>query len=174
MEIGDKMSMISSDLMPIMGTVPELRLYQPLTSGRIMDVHKADHFLVMNAMTPHPNFEQAFHDWYIAEHIPLLRRVPFWHSSERFSALTSLSINIAQVPRYLALHRWDNIAAFETDEYKAATNTPWRTEVIRNVVHKERLVLKYEGELDDLRVSVYKLLFWSKILRSSKASSAST
>ena len=129
-----------------MGAVPEFRLYEPHST---MEIHKQHHFLVMNAMTPLPALEQAFNDWYIAEHIPLLRRVPFWRSSERFTLISSSSAN--PVPHYLALHKWDDIAAFETDEYKAATNTPWRAEVIGKVILKERLVLKYEGELEDLQ-----------------------
>jgi len=152
----DKASMISRALTPVMGTTPELRLYESLTSGQITEVRKQRHILVMNSMTPHPTAERAFDDWYTKEHIPLLRRVPSWLSSQRFILVSSSGGGL--VPRYLALHKWDDVAAFETDEYKAATNTPWRTEVMREVIEKERLVLMYEGELENLIVSAYAFL----------------
>jgi hypothetical protein len=151
-EVGDKISAISRDISTAMNTIPEFRLYGLLTVGQIMEVHKKNHILVMNSMTPDPVVEQAFHAWYTVEHIPLLQRVPFWLSSERFTLVSSTDASL--VPRYLALHKWDDITAFESDEYKAATNTPWRTEVIGKVMEKERLVLKYEGQLEDLMVSV--------------------
>ncbi|KAF8058743.1 hypothetical protein FPV67DRAFT_1676312 [Lyophyllum atratum] len=106
-----------------------------------------DHILVMNAMTPTPSAEETFNDWYFDEHIPLLRRVPFWISSERFKLASSTS---DASPQYLALHRWSDAGAFDSAEYIAATNTPWRTAVIAEIIKKERLVLVYEGSLDDL------------------------
>ena len=168
-KIEDRISVISSDLAPIMDAVPEFRLYHALSTMEILKFQH--HFLVMNAMTPLPDFEQMFNDWYITEHIPLLQRVPFWLSSERFVLVSASSAN--PVPSHLALHKWNDIAAFETDEYKAATNTPWRTEVMGKVIQKERLVLEYEGELEDLMVSIHKSLAWSNFSRSFKASSRS-
>lgn len=42
-------------------------------------------------------------------------------------------------PKYLALHEWSSLDAFRTKEFKRATTTPWRTEVL-----KGDRVIKYE------------------------------
>ncbi|PIL28445.1 hypothetical protein GSI_08479 [Ganoderma sinense ZZ0214-1] len=42
-------------------------------------------------------------------------------------------------PKFLAIHEWASLDAFETKQYRRATNTPWRTEVL-----KEGRVLRYE------------------------------
>ncbi|GLB37959.1 hypothetical protein LshimejAT787_0410100 [Lyophyllum shimeji] len=110
-----------------------------------------DHIMVMNAMTPSPSSEKSFNDWYAHEHIPLLRLVPSWLSSERFLLTSSAA---ERVPQCLALHRWNDIGAFETAEYKAATNTPWRTAVMEDIIERERLVLTYEGSLENLALAL--------------------
>ena len=42
-------------------------------------------------------------------------------------------------PKFLAIHEWASVDAFETKQYRRATDTPWRTEVL-----KEGRVLRYE------------------------------
>lgn len=42
-------------------------------------------------------------------------------------------------PRYLAMHEWTSVDVFWSKEFKRATSTPWRAEVL-----KEDRVLKYE------------------------------
>ena len=42
-------------------------------------------------------------------------------------------------PKFLAIHEWASLDVFETKQYRRATNTPWRTEVL-----KEGRVLRYE------------------------------
>ncbi|KAM5531959.1 hypothetical protein V8D89_014359 [Ganoderma adspersum] len=42
-------------------------------------------------------------------------------------------------PKFLAIHEWASLDAFETKQYRRATNTPWRTAVL-----KEGRVLRYE------------------------------
>ncbi|KAF5357344.1 hypothetical protein D9758_005969 [Tetrapyrgos nigripes] len=96
------------------------------------------HTLVFNAMTPSTASEQSFNDWYAEEHIPLLSRVPGWLASRRFKLISATM----KAPAYLALHAFTSVSAFEQREYEAATNTPWRTEVIGQVIEKERIVLE--------------------------------
>ncbi|KAF9462374.1 hypothetical protein BDZ94DRAFT_1261218 [Collybia nuda] len=128
------------------GVTFEYRLYQPLQYYN-KSVHSGSHILIMNAMTPDPNAEGRFNDWYTEEHIPLLRCIPSWISSERYHLISATT---SDVPRHLALHKLGDSSAFDTEQYKTATNTPWRTEVITKVVDKQRLILKYIGELDSL------------------------
>lgn len=127
----------------------DCRLYDALASPDSEDHHitNQSHIMVLNAMTPTAGSEQAFNAWYTEEHIPLLRRVPGWLSSRRYKLRSSTS---DQCHTYLAVHRYGDSSAFETQEYKVATNTAWREEVIGQVVNKERIVLRYQGELDGI------------------------
>lgn len=105
-----------------------------------------NHYLVMNAMTPSANSENQFNDWYTKEHIPLLSKVPSWLSSRRFILVETTEELGA--PEYLALHEWADLAAFESKEFLDATNTTWRTEVLSQVVRKERWVMEFNKGLD--------------------------
>ncbi|KAJ6631404.1 hypothetical protein B0H10DRAFT_1978572 [Mycena sp. CBHHK59/15] len=103
--------------------------------------------MVFNGMTPNDSAEETFNAWYAEEHIPMLSAVPGWQSSTRFR-LMSASLSSS---RYLALHTWENLAAFESPEFKAATNTPWRTRVVvEQVNQKERYLLEYRGITGEL------------------------
>ncbi|RDB25096.1 hypothetical protein Hypma_007427 [Hypsizygus marmoreus] len=95
-------------------------------------------------MTPSSSSEKSFNDWYEDEHIPLLSGVPGWLDSGRYRLTISTT---SHAPSYVALHRWTDLAAFDTAEYKTATNTAWRTTVMEKVVKKERFLLQYKGEL---------------------------
>jgi hypothetical protein len=53
------------------------------------------------------------------------------------------------VPKYLAIHEWIDDGIFQTKEYKAAVDTPWRKEVIAGVRAGERFVMKYIGTLEE-------------------------
>lgn len=96
--------------------------------------------LVLNAMTPSYNANENFNSWYGEEHIQLLQHVPFWLASTRY-VLRQQAIP-GNAPQYLALHGWGDTAAFKTEEYNAATNTPWRTEVINHVDARERMLFE--------------------------------
>ncbi|KAJ6488274.1 hypothetical protein C8R47DRAFT_1047082 [Mycena vitilis] len=130
---------------PSLGESPiDIRIYEPLpTDAQISVLTSPDkHYLVLNGMTPNDAAEQTFNDWYAEEHIPMLSAVPGWRSSCRFRLITASG----DPPRYLALHEWENRDAFGTPEFKAATNTPWRTRVVvEQVAKKERHLLEYRG-----------------------------
>lgn len=100
-------------------------------------------------MTPNDAAEQTFNDWYAQEHFPMLSVVPGWRSSVRFRLLSAST----SPPRYLALYEWENRDAFDTAEFKAARNTPWRTRVVEQVNKKERHLLEYEGTIEELKQS---------------------
>ncbi|KAG5722959.1 hypothetical protein E4T56_gene15601 [Termitomyces sp. T112] len=143
------------DFAGIFKTPPELRLYKPLVEPLGISSLNADHtetltpnhILLSVAMTPHPSADEEFNNWYREEHIPLLMRVLAWRSSERF--ILEFSAN-KEVPQYLALHRWDSTEAFNTQEYKAATNTSRRSAVMSEITKYERFAGTYEGKLATL------------------------
>ncbi|KAF8912300.1 hypothetical protein CPB85DRAFT_1561559 [Mucidula mucida] len=120
------------------------RLYDPYQSYELCtpSAKMIGHRLVINAMTPSPSSEKSFNSWYAEEHVPLLSAVPFWISSNRY-ILAETSSPEHDAPTYLALHEWADEKAFKTPEFKKATDTPWRTEVIGQVVKKERWVVEF-------------------------------
>jgi hypothetical protein len=135
---------------PSLGVNLDIRLYETLPFGAriIVPTSPEKHYMVLNGMTPDDIAEQAFNDWYAEEHIPMLRVVPGWRSSCRFRLLSAST----DPPRYLALHEWENRDAFGTPEFKAATNTPWRTRVVvEQVKKKERHLFEYLGTVQELK-----------------------
>ncbi|KAI1791965.1 hypothetical protein LXA43DRAFT_888206 [Ganoderma leucocontextum] len=89
----------------------------------------------------HTFAEGEFCRWYDEEHIPLLARVPGWVRSRRYVLQGKLGDpdSSDRPPKFLAIHEWASLDALETKQYMRATNTPWRTEVL-----KEGRVLRYE------------------------------
>ncbi|RPD60462.1 hypothetical protein L226DRAFT_533798 [Lentinus tigrinus ALCF2SS1-7] len=105
-----------------------------------------------------PAAEAALNEWYDAEHVPMLARVPGWVRSRRFVAHSVLSVTGTSVvsdtgamPRaapgkYLAIHEWESLDAFETEEFKKATSTEGREKVMGPggaVVRHERRVFEF-------------------------------
>ncbi|KAK0196075.1 hypothetical protein F5146DRAFT_1133538 [Armillaria mellea] len=127
-----------------------LRLYKPcIESIPVQTYRYHNHFLVINAMTPSVASETQFNDWYTKEHIPLLSKVSSWLSSRRF-VLVETTEGLG-APRYLALHEWGDLVAFGSKEFLYATNTTWRTEVLSQVVRKERWVMEFKGAFNKAR-----------------------
>lgn len=127
------------------------RLYKPCIESIPVQLTYPyyNHYLVINAMTPSVTSETQFNDWYTKEHIPLLSKVPSWLSSRRFALVETTEGSGA--PRYLALHEWEDLAAFQSKEFLCATNTTWRTEVLSQVVRKERWMMEFKGAFNKVR-----------------------
>ncbi|KAK0459399.1 uncharacterized protein EV420DRAFT_1642380 [Desarmillaria tabescens] len=147
---------LSNNLHSIVGSnLVVCRLYKPYGEAWTNPVQQPhsfhSHYLVINAMTPSVATETQFNDWYTKEHIHLLSKVPSWLSSRRFALVETTEEMGA--PQYLALHEWADLAAFESKEFLCATNTTWRTEVISQIVQKERWVMEFKGssELGEVR-----------------------
>ncbi|KAJ7600731.1 hypothetical protein C8J56DRAFT_1019802 [Mycena floridula] len=120
---------------------PEIRMYKPLQApGMLSTAPVEDHILVINAMTPSSDSVAAFNEWYAEEHIPMLSKVPGWIRTRRFEK------SWGPGPHYLALHEWASLKSFQTEEFRAATNTHWRTVIMAAVVEKERHVLWFEKQ----------------------------
>ncbi|KAJ7672060.1 hypothetical protein B0H17DRAFT_1084302 [Mycena rosella] len=142
-------SQLEALLGPSLGENLDIRVYESLPPGDQIGVPTSfeKHYMVWNGMTPNDSAEETFNDWYKEEHIPMLSAVPGWRSSRRFRLLSAST----SPPRYLALHEWQTCDAFGTPEFKAATNTPWRTRVVvEQVNQKERHLLAYQGRVEDL------------------------
>ncbi|KAF8963592.1 hypothetical protein BDZ97DRAFT_1758439 [Flammula alnicola] len=108
--------------------------------------NEAAHILVCNAMTPTPQNEEDFNNWYNDEHILLLSRSPGWMRSARYRLVDCSH----DAPRYLAMHAWKSRSAFETPEYKLAVETPWKVRVVDKVTARERHVYDYAYDLQKL------------------------
>ncbi|KAF7350906.1 hypothetical protein MSAN_01652700 [Mycena sanguinolenta] len=137
-------------LRPSVGQQLDTRIYEAFPSGTPILVPNlpGKHYMVLNGMTPNDAAEQTFNAWYTEEHIPMLSVVPGWRSSVRFRLVTASK----NPPRYLALHEWASCDAFQTAQFKAATNTPWRTRVVvEQVIQRERHLLEYQGTVEELK-----------------------
>ncbi|KAI0767852.1 hypothetical protein C8Q74DRAFT_1203477 [Fomes fomentarius] len=127
----------------------ERRVYEPL----IDESHASRHeypppyqpgkYMTIAEMELETYAEAEFNRWFDEEHIPLLACVPGWVRSRRFVLKewygSGREVKEERPPKYLALHEWSSLDAFRTKEFKRATTTPWRMEVL-----KEDRVIKYE------------------------------
>ncbi|KAE8553982.1 hypothetical protein EYB25_002520 [Talaromyces marneffei] len=89
------------------------------------------------ALQPGPDLPaQDYNDWYEQEHIPLLSEVPGWLKSTRWvlkqatSPKHSNELGGKGLSNFLSVHEWESMASFKTEEFKRATNTPWRDRII--------------------------------------------
>lgn len=104
-----------------------------------------------------PGAEAELNKWYDEEHIPMLMEVPGWVRSRRFVANRVLSVTGTSVdsdmlvPRavpgkYIAVHEWATLEAFETEAFKRATSTSGSLAKVLDsgvVVKHERRVFKF-------------------------------
>jgi hypothetical protein len=137
----------------------ECRAYRALSpdivsSERLVSQHQGPILVVY--MTPSPDSEEEFNKWYDEEHIPMLSVVPGWLSAKRFVLCASNYLSTGtmaearKAPKYLALHELEDTQVFEKPEYRDATSTPWRTEVMKSLKEKQRSVMGYVGQLTEL------------------------
>ncbi|KDR76287.1 hypothetical protein GALMADRAFT_473457 [Galerina marginata CBS 339.88] len=151
-----ELSLIEEKLKDIdFGKSTTWRLYEPLSAAIETPASKPGSIVVLNEMTPAPEFEDDFNAWYADEHIPLLSCVPGWIYSRRYRFVgrsrDAEHGSGAPPPQYLAIHVWDNDLVFNTPPYKFAVSTPWRMRVVGNVVARERLVIEFvEDVLDEV------------------------
>lgn len=73
---------------------------------------------ILVAMTPDPEREDEFNDWYNTEHIPFFNQLPGVITARRFRA-------IAGSPKYVALYYIETIDIDATPEWMAIDETPW-------------------------------------------------
>lgn len=119
------------------------RLYQLMGESLLANHGEPHHgVLVTVAMTPQPQAEDDFNAWYTEEHLAMLRAVPSWVSSQRYILFSATD---RDAPRYLAMHKWTDRSFLESKEFKAATNTPWRDNVMATIAKRERFLFELQG-----------------------------
>lgn len=106
-------------------------------------------YAVFVSLTVKPELEDDFNKWYDEEHIPMLAKAPGWVRSRRFVLKDAGQRGVEgqkeqkTPPKYLAVHEWASLDAFESPEYKAAVSTPWTEKILGNVVARERRVMAF-------------------------------
>jgi hypothetical protein len=91
--------------------------------------------LLVAAMTPNPEVEADFNDWYDKEHLPGLGAVPGVLSARRYRATDTASER-----RYLALYHLRDLDVTQSDAWNAAASTPWTERILPRV--RDLLVLR--------------------------------
>ena len=96
------------------------------------DPRKPSRFMTFVSMEVKDGGDEILNRWYDEEHVPMLSRVEGWLRSRRFILKdwtrtgVDAKADVTPVPKYLAVHEWESLASFETDEFRHATSTPWR------------------------------------------------
>ncbi|GAA5156259.1 hypothetical protein [Amycolatopsis dongchuanensis] len=83
--------------------------------------------------------ERGLDAWYREEHVPLLLAIPGWRRVRRYRRVEGSG------PDLLAFHEIDDVGLFDRTAYRAATSTPWRSEVMARVTARERRVFGYHN-----------------------------
>jgi hypothetical protein len=83
--------------------------------------------LLFSEMTPPPEVEAAFNEWYDREHIPLRMGAPGFRSARRYRQTDGAS--------YLAVYEIDDIDALQSEPYRLIKENPTRrtAEMLRRV-----------------------------------------
>ena len=74
--------------------------------------------VILVSMTPDPDREEEFNDWYNTEHIPFFNKLPGVIVARRFRAK-------AGSPKYVALYHVENTDIYKTREWMVINETPW-------------------------------------------------
>ncbi|WP_051791534.1 hypothetical protein [Amycolatopsis jejuensis] len=79
--------------------------------------------------------------WYRTEHLPLLHRMDGWYRTRRYRRTSGAG------PDFLAFHEISDVRLFDADEYRHATSTPARTQVMDRVTARERRVFGFHRRI---------------------------
>ncbi|MUN36478.1 hypothetical protein [Actinomadura litoris] len=95
--------------------------------------------LLARSLAVEPEHAAGVGEWYEREHVPALLAIPGWRRVRRFA------LEDGDAPRLLALHEIDDPSVFDTTAFRAATDTPWRTEIMRRALANERRLFTYHS-----------------------------
>jgi len=97
--------------------------------------------------------EEEFNRWYDEEHTPMLMKVPGWLRSRRFTLQEAGATGELKgagpykaPPKFLSVHDYEGPDGLTSEEFKAAVSTPWRDEIWKHVLGRERRVFKLYKE----------------------------
>jgi hypothetical protein len=118
----------------------ELRTYVQQSSVGHAPAPGTPHVLSAVSLTPPDDGD--FERWFDEEHVPLLQQVPGFLRARRFALATSrYSVGSGpNPPTHFALQEYTSPEVFETEEFKKATTTPWRAQVLAKVKEADRRV----------------------------------
>ncbi|KAF5367535.1 hypothetical protein D9758_003812 [Tetrapyrgos nigripes] len=114
-----------------------------MTSTKFSTTTTPGRYLLVSSIETTAEGEDGFNKWYEQEHIPLLSKVSGWLRTRRFKLFSSkergqLKDGAECKPfTYLAIHEFSEGGFMDTPEMKKAANTPWREEVMKQVVGGE-------------------------------------
>ncbi|KAI0363508.1 hypothetical protein BV20DRAFT_975606 [Pilatotrama ljubarskyi] len=118
----------------------------PPKAGGAYDPAKPGQYVSVVEVDVKPELEDDFNRWYGEEHIPLLAKIPGWLRSRRFvlveAGASGSEATDTKPPKYLAIHEWADLAAFETPEFKECVETPWTKKTLENAVVFHRRLFK--------------------------------
>jgi hypothetical protein len=83
--------------------------------------------------------EAGLFEWYREEHIPLLTAIEGWNRVRQFRLQDGAGEAL------LTVHDIDDPSLCDTPEWKHATSTPWRTEVMASVTSASRRVFAFHN-----------------------------
>jgi hypothetical protein len=92
--------------------------------------------VLFSEMTPQPEWEADFNDWYNTEHIPVRMRAPGFTGAQRYRA--------NEGPAYLAVYEMETAGALATPEYKTIKGSP--SERTRRMLRDVSGFTRYIGE----------------------------
>ena len=118
--------------------------------SELYDPAKGAPYTVFVSVDVKPGAEEEYNKWYDEEHIPLLSKCPGWIRSRRF-VLKDWSLGGTQTqgveptapPKFLAVHEWVSPARKDSEEYKAAMNTPWKDRVAEDIIRRDLRIFKH-------------------------------
>jgi hypothetical protein len=113
------------------------RVYHLLSDTGTNASERPATFLVAVSMDAGEVGDTKLDEWYIDEHIPLLRQVPGWRSTRRYRLAEGEGMS------NLALHEWEGISSFDSEEYQKAISTPWRNEIMDSLAGHARRVFRH-------------------------------
>ncbi|KAJ6581471.1 hypothetical protein B0H19DRAFT_507620 [Mycena capillaripes] len=97
-----------------------------------------------------PEAEDDLNKWYDEEHMDLLAKIPGWRQGRRYKLVDfdqkgQLVDN--PVSKYLAIHEFQENNFIQTPEFKHATGTEWREQVMKNAVRREARVFELHNHV---------------------------
>ena len=129
-------------------TVLDRRLYRCLYTKTAADYEtraKEGHVVKIIGLEPSLQLgNEEIRRWYEEEHVPILSSVPGWLRSTRWELVDAATSNRRHkdecIPRFLAVHEWENGDGLEHPEWKRAVSTEWRNSLMdrQNKAKEER------------------------------------
>lgn len=98
------------------------------------------YFVALIWLTVKAEGEEELNKWFAAEHLPLLSKIPSYLIGRRYKLVSERSIGeeIEPAAKFLGVYEFTDSDFASTPEGYAANNTPWWTELQKNVVTSQK------------------------------------